>query len=131
MNTNEAAKKVGVPLHLLLQWQREGWLTPASNGKDGQGRRLEWSESDVIQAKALMQQESHKSASEAIIDSLGGDQFLTNLRKARESQKKLLPHEVFVVGPRCARIFQRNSLLNSALEITGEPAILMGRASSL
>ncbi len=129
MNTNEAAKKVGVPSHQLLNWQREGWLTPQSNGRDGNGRRLEWSDKDVAQAKELAHQDSHKSASDAIVDSLGGEQFVRNLRKARESQQRLLATEIMVVGPKHARIFSRNSMLHAALEITGEPAILLGRAA--
>ena len=125
MTTNEAARKVGVPTRQLLRWQSEGWLTPGSNGRGDQGRRLEWSDKDVEQAKAMKNQESHKSASEAIIDSLGGQDFFISLGRARAQQDKLTPEQVVVCGPRGARIVRRDGRISNAVDLVGCPAIVL------
>ena len=52
MTTDEAARKAGVTARQLREWQRDGWLTPASNGRMDNGRRIEWSDADVAKAVA-------------------------------------------------------------------------------
>lgn len=125
MNTADAARKAGVTSQQLLQWQREGWLTPASNGRTDTNRRLDWSDKDVDQAKELKHQDSHKSASEALIDSLGGREFTEAVGRARALQDKLTRGEVVVAGPRGARIVGRRTLIEAALSVTGTPAVLL------
>jgi len=125
MTTQEAAKLAGVSQQQLLRWQREGYLTPSSNGRQDTMRRLDWSDKDVAAAKDLKNQESSKSASEAFIDSMGGADFVASFTRARGLQGRLQSEEIAIAGPLGCRIIPIRSLTTFVLNTVGSPAVIL------
>jgi len=127
MNTAEAARMAGVSTRQLLHWQAEGLIAPADNGRDGQGRRLDWSKADVEKAIEIKEGASKKSASEVVVDSLGGQDFLKAVAKTRGLQEKLLATETIVAGPRGVFVVPKKSLVEVALARVGSPMLVVER----
>ncbi len=129
MTTEEAARKAGVTARQLRDWQRDGWLTPSSNGRMDNGRRIEWSDADVAKAVALKSGDSTKSPSEAVLDSLGGKAFTDSLGRALAAQERLSRDQVVLAGPSGTRVVSRLSMIENALTFVGSPAVILARVT--
>lgn len=126
MTTEEVAKRIGASVHSLRRWQREGWLTPRTEGVY-QGRRLFWSRKDIEEAKQLMHQDSKKNLNDATIDALGGARFIAAFKRAQDVIDNAQPGEVVLAGPDGVRTVQYDQAIGPAIKMVGGIAVLISQ----